>query len=49
MIEKDGVPQSGIVKFSAFDQQVGHTRIRNALIVQHSGSWPERENQPNLT
>jgi len=38
-----------IVKLSEFDQQLGHTRIHHSLMVQHSGSWPEGENQPNLT
>ena len=37
-----------IVKLSEFDQKRGNTRIPHALIVQHSGSWPEGENQPNL-
>jgi len=32
-----------------FDQKFGHTRIHHSLIVQHSGCWPEVENQPNLT
>ena len=41
--------QRGIVMLSEFDQQLGHTRIHNSLIVQHSGYWPEAENQPNLT
>jgi len=39
----------GIVKLSEFDQKLGNTRIHNSLIVQHSGYWPEVENQPNLT
>ncbi len=41
--------QRGIVKLSPTGQKLGHTRIHNALIVQHSGYWPEVENQPNLT
>ena len=39
----------GIVRLSEFDQKLGNTRIHNSLIVQHSGSWPEVENQANLT
>jgi len=39
----------GIVKLSEFDQKLGHTRIRNTLIFQHSCYRPEVENQPNLT
>ncbi len=39
----------GIVKLSKFDQKLGNTRIHNSLIVRHSSSWPEAENQPNLT
>ncbi len=42
-------PFNGIVKLSEFDQKSGNTRIHNSLIVQHSGSWPEGENQPNVT
>jgi len=38
----------GIVNLSEFDQKLGNTRIPNSLIVQHSGCWPEVENQPNL-
>jgi len=43
------MPLIGIVKLSEFDQKLGNTRIHNSLIVQHSGYWPEVENQPNLT
>jgi hypothetical protein len=43
------VKPKGIVKLSEFDQKLGKTRIYNSLIVQHSGSWPEVENQPNST
>ncbi len=39
----------GIVKLSEFDQKLGNTRIHHSLIIQHSGSWPEGENQPTLT
>ena len=39
----------GIAKLSECDQNLGHTRIHHALIVQHAGSWPEGENQLNLT
>jgi hypothetical protein len=39
----------GIIKLSEFAQQLGHTRIHNSLIVQHSGCRPEGDNQPNLT
>jgi len=38
----------GIDKLSEFDQKLGNTRIHNSLIIQHSGYWPEVENQPNL-
>jgi len=38
----------GIVKLSEFDQNLGHTRIHHSLIIQHSGCWPEVENQPIL-
>ncbi len=41
--------QRGIVRLSEFDRKLGHTRIHHSLIVQHSGSWPEVETQPNLT
>jgi len=41
--------QEGIVKLSEFNRKLGHTRIHHSLIIQHSGSWPEGENQPNLT
>jgi len=44
-----GITIDGIVKLSEFDQKLGNTRIHNSLIVQHSGYWPELENQPNLT
>jgi hypothetical protein len=39
----------GIVNLSEIAQKGGNTRIHNSLIVQHSGSWPEGENQPNVT
>jgi hypothetical protein len=42
-------PFNGIVKLSEFDQKRGQTRMQHALIVQHSGYWPEVENPPNLT
>jgi len=35
----------GIVKLSEFEQKLGNARIHNSLIVQHSGYWPEVENQ----
>jgi hypothetical protein len=41
--------RNGIVKFSEFGQNFGNTRIHNSLIVQHSGCWPEVENQPTVT
>ena len=41
--------RKGIVKLSEFEQKLGHTRIQNSLIVQHSDYWPEVENQPKLT
>ncbi len=40
---------TGIVKLSEFDQKLGHTRIHHSLIVQHSDTWPEVENESNLT
>jgi ubiquinone/menaquinone biosynthesis C-methylase UbiE len=40
---------NGIAKLSEFEQKLGNIRIHNSLIVQHSGCWPEGENQPNLT
>jgi len=40
---------NGIVRLSEFDQKLGKTRIHHSLIVQHSGSWPEGENQHNST
>ena len=39
----------GIVNLSEFDQKLGKARIHNSLIVQHSCSWPEVENQLNST
>ena len=42
-------PPAGTVKLSESDQKFGNTRIHNSLIVQHSGSWFEVENLPNLT
>ena len=39
----------GIVKLSEFEQKLGDTRIHHALIVQHTGSWAEGDNQPTLT
>ena len=39
----------GIVKLSGFEQKLGNTQIHNSLIVQHSGYWPEVENQLSLT
>ena len=39
----------GIAKLSEFEQKYGNARIHHSLIVQHSGYWPEVENQPNLT
>ncbi len=44
-----GMVQLGIVKLSEFDQNLGNTGIHNSLIVQHSDSWHEVENQPNST
>ncbi len=38
---------TGIVKLTEFDQNLGNTRIHHSLIIQHLGSWPEVENQPN--
>jgi hypothetical protein len=38
----------GIVKLSEFEQKLGNTRIHNPLIIQHSGCWPEVENQPTF-
>ena len=40
---------TGIVELSEFEQKLVNTQIHNSLILQHSGSWPEVENQPNLT
>ena len=45
----DSNQSEGIVKLSEFDQKSCNTRIQNSLIFQHSGYWPEVENQPNLT
>jgi len=39
----------GIIKLREFDRKFGHTRIHHSLSVQHSGSWPEVENQSDLT
>jgi hypothetical protein len=39
----------GIVKLSEYEKKLGNTRIHNSLIIQHSGCWPEVENQLTLT
>ncbi len=44
-----GMATMGIVNLSEFDQKLGKARIHNSLIVQHSCSWPEVENQLNST
>jgi hypothetical protein len=41
--------ESGIAKLSEFEQKLGQTQIYHSFIVQHSGYWPEVENQLNLT
>ena len=42
-------PNKVIANFSDFEQKLGHSRIYNSLILQHSGYCPKIEDQPTVT